>query len=121
MKLRFKTVLAALGMAVAVPATAFADLSKIETRQEIVQTIKGKHLTLFAIKQNVSPEGQIAGRAYGRDVKGQWQWQNGYFCRDLYWGKMDLGPNCQEVRVSGDTIRFTSDRGTGRYADLRLR
>ncbi len=103
------------------PVAAFAELSKIETRNEFVQAINGKHLTLFAIKLNVTPEGQIAGRAYGRDVTGKWQWQNGFFCRDLYWGQTDLGPNCQEVRVDGDTIRFTSDKGAGRYADLQLR
>lgn len=116
----------ALSMAVAgalafLPGMAFAELSKIETRQEFVDAIQGKHLTLFAIKLNVTPEGQIDGRAYGRDVSGQWQWQNGYFCRDLYWGQTDLGPNCQEVRVDGNTIRFTSDKGAGRYADLKMR
>ena len=75
----------------------------------------------MGIKVTVTPDGHINGKAYGRPVKGKWKWSDGYFCRDLSWGKMDLGPNCQEVRVNGKTVRFQSDRGTGRFADLRMR
>jgi hypothetical protein len=54
-------------------------------------------------------------------VRGAWRWNGDYFCRSLYWGEMDLGPNCQAVRLKGDTIRFISDEGTGQFADLYLR
>jgi hypothetical protein len=46
---------------------------------------------------------------------------NGYFCRDLFFGEDDLGFNCQLVQVNGETLRFTSDQGQGIYADLTLR
>ena len=54
-------------------------------------------------------------------VRGAWNWQNGYFCRNLYWGSREIGTNCQEVKISGDLVRFTSDLGEGNYADLMLR
>jgi len=34
---------------------------------------------------------------------------------------MDLGANCQAVERKGNTMRFTSDQGRGRSADLYLR
>ena len=41
--------------------------------------------------------------------------------RASYYGNRDLGPNCQAVKVRGNTLRFISDRGEGIYADLKLR
>ena len=94
---------------------------KVTSKDQFVQLVEGKDLKLTGITVNVTPSGQIKGRAYGFGVSGQWQWRDGYFCRSLYWGKTDLGPNCQQVEVQGNTIRFTSDRGTGQFADLRMR
>lgn len=102
----------------AAPAMAF---EKITSKTDFMNIVQGKNLTILGISVNVQPNGAIGGKAYGRPVKGEWRWSDGYFCRDLYWGEMDLGPNCQEVRVNGNTIRFQSDKGTGRFADLRIR
>lgn len=100
----------------------FADgFDQIESRDSFVSLISDKKLTRLGINLVVTPSGQIAGRAFGRDVTGAWQWNGGYFCRDLYWGERDLGANCQAVKIDGSTIRFVSDRGTGQYADLTLR
>ncbi|MFY0693332.1 MAG: dihydrodipicolinate reductase [Paracoccaceae bacterium] len=103
------------------PAFAEAVFNPVKTESQFVEIVEGKDLTLFGISLSVSPEGKIAGRAFGRSVTGAWTWKDGFFCRDLYWGQRDLGPNCQEVRVNGKKIRFTSDRGEGRFADLTLR
>ncbi len=111
-------VIGALLMSTPLAAQAF---DKVKSRDQFVQIVSGKDLKLTGITLNVTPSGQIKGRAFGFGVKGQWQWQNGYFCRSLYWGKTDLGPNCQEVKVRGDLIRFTSDKGTGQFADLKMR
>ena len=83
--------------------------------------VKDRALTRLGIKLNVSPDGKISGRAFGQKVTGDWKWQGGYFCRDLYVGGDELGANCQLVQVNGNTVRFTSDRGQGIYADLRLK
>lgn len=92
----------------------------IRDRDQFVQIVSQGTLSRFGIKLTVEPDGRIDGRAFGAKVRGAWNWQDGFFCRDLYWGQRDLGANCQEVKVSGDTLRFTSDQGTGQYADLRL-
>lgn len=105
---------------IALPAHA-GGFEHVDDRPSFVSLIDGRTLTRFGIKLSVTPDGRITGRAFGRDVTGAWQWRAGYFCRDLYWGSKDLGPNCQAVKVQGRTVRFISDRGTGEYADLTLR
>lgn len=109
-----------LAMALAPPASA-EGFSQISEKGAFVSLVEGRELTRFGIKLDVTRDGRIKGRAFGRDVTGAWRWKSGYFCRDLYWGQMDLGPNCQAVKVRGQTMRFISDRGTGQFADLQLR
>lgn len=115
-----KAALIVLGLT-AMPVAALADFAPIKTKSEFMQKITGKHLTMLGIKVKVSPNGQIAGRAMGWDVAGDWKWSGGYFCRNLSWGGDDIGYNCQEVSVNGNKVRFQSDRGTGKSADLRIR
>ena len=101
-------------------AAAQAELRKLKTFDEFVAFVQGKTLTRPLIKLRVSTDGRIEGRGARWDVEGTWRWNNGYFCRDLYWGGDALGYNCQEVRANGNRIRFTSDRGAGRSAEFRL-
>lgn len=105
----------------AAPVAAQGDFEQVTERERFVSLIEGRDLTRFGIRLEVTSDGQIQGRAFGRDVTGAWRWAQGYFCRDLYWGRMELGANCQAVRQNGDTLRFISDQGTGQYADLYLR
>ena len=93
----------------------------LTSRDSFVRVIEGRELRRFGIRLTVTPDGRIEGRAFGADVTGQWDWDGDYFCRDLSLGNEDLGFNCQSVEVSGQTVRFTSDQGTGEYADLTLR
>ena len=112
------TILATFSMLAAAPAAAF---QKVDDRDRFVGLIQGKELKRFGVTLVVTPEGTIRGRGFGRPVTGAWNWNQGYFCRSLVWGERDLGDNCQEVRVQGETIRFTSDQGAGDFADLQLR
>ena len=95
--------------------------SQITDRSQFVSLIENRDLTRFGIRVNVTPAGDIKGSAFGSSVTGAWRWDGPYFCRDLYWGDMDLGANCQAVERKGNTMRFTSDQGQGRSADLYLR
>ncbi len=113
-------VLALLACGFALPANADG-FSKISDRGTFVSLMDGRQLTRIGIKLNVTPDGQIKGRAMGYDVTGSWAWKGGYFCRDLFWGGDDLGTNCQAVKVQGNTVRFISDKGTGEFADLRIK
>lgn len=102
-------------------APASAELAKVSDRDQFVQLVTGKTLSRTLVRLTVTPDGQIRGNGAGWDVNGSWSWQDGYFCRDLFWGGDALGYNCQEVRADGQSIRFTSDRGAGDSADFRLR
>lgn len=110
----------ALGIAAGAPAAA-DDFDRVESRDEFVQLVAGRALTRFGITLNVTPEGEIDGRAFGQRVTGAWRWDGGYFCRDLAFGTESLGPNCQVVEKRGEVLRFTADEGKGDHADLRLR
>ena len=100
---------------------AFADFQKVETRSDFVALVSGKTLTRPLVKLNVAPNGRISGKGATWDVSGNWKWQGGYLCRNLIWGGDDLGYNCQEIKVHGNTMRITSDKGAGQSADFRLR
>ena len=115
-------VLSVICFAICAAAPAWAELRKVESQQEFVTLIQNKTLTRPLVKLTVSPDGRIAGRGARWDVEGSWSWQDGYFCRDLFWGGDALGYNCQEVRATSDgRIKFTSDRGAGDSAMFRLR
>ncbi len=93
----------------------------VASQDQFLTLVQGRELTRLGIRLSVSADGDIAGRGFGQPVTGAWAWSDGYFCRDLFYGDQDLGPNCQLVTINGETIRFTSDRGTGIFADFRLR
>jgi hypothetical protein len=115
-----QTVLTAImGISIATPALA-EQFEVVSDKSTFLSLVEGRELKRLGISLEVTDTGEITGRAFGRDVSGNWQWREGYFCRDLYYGTRDLGPNCQQVAINGETIRFTSDRGEGIYADLRL-
>ena len=78
-------------------------------------------LRLFGIKLQIMEDGRIEGKAMGRDVVGDWEWQDGFFCRSMFWGERDIGYNCQEVSIEGKKIKFTSDRGTGANARFLIK
>lgn len=111
-----------LGLAIAICAVtpALAEFQKVDSEAEFRRLVAGKTLTRPMVRLQVSPQGAISGRGMTWDVTGRWTWQNGYFCRDLAWGGDDLGYNCQEVKVNGRKVRFTSDRGTGDSADFTM-
>ncbi|SMX24533.1 hypothetical protein [Boseongicola aestuarii] len=94
---------------------------RVEDEANFVKLVKDRDLKRFGIRLQVSDSGQIVGRAFGQDVTGKWDWQNGFFCRDLYLSGKALDPdNCQLVEVRGNTVRFTSDMGRGDSAALRI-
>lgn len=100
---------------------AYADgFRTITNGDDFVSLVKDRELKRFGITLRVTPEGDIDGSAFGTQVSGAWRWEDGFFCRDLYYGQRDLGPNCQVVQQRGETLRFIADQGQGQSADLRL-
>ena len=106
---------------VGMSAPSLAEFAVISNEMEFVSMVEGKDLQRVFINLNILSDGEILGSAVTKPVTGNWQWKEGYFCRSLFWGQRDLGYNCQEVSITGEKIRFTSDKGEGDYADFTLR
>jgi hypothetical protein len=107
-----------LGTALPVVAEEFR---RITEQSEFIRLVADRDLTRLGIRLEVSPEGGIGGSAFGTGVTGAWAWRGSYFCRDLRFGRQELGLNCQAVLVNGNTVRFVADQGQGDFADFRLR
>ena len=122
--IRHFTILAIAGLGLGLivgPRTAQAEEFRVvDSDTRFVALIEGRELRRLGIRLTVTPTGEIQGRAFGGPVTVQWRWENGYFCRDLFWNDTDLGYNCQLVQENGPTLRFTSDQGAGMFADLTL-
>ncbi|MEZ5756454.1 MAG: dihydrodipicolinate reductase [Paracoccaceae bacterium] len=98
--------------------------SRISDKSAFLQTVEGKELRLglFGIALKVEEDGEIKGRALGWDVTGTWEWQDGYFCREMDWSGYPIPKNCQLVEAKGgEEIRFTVDKGAGDSASFKLR
>jgi hypothetical protein len=118
----FPLVVAAV-LAAAVPALA-NDFTPVRDETTFMSLVEGRELRLgrFGVSLTLSPDGQIKGRALGWDLTGNWDWQDGYFCRDMDWSGYKIPFNCQLVEVSDNqVVRFTVDRGAGDSASFKLR
>jgi hypothetical protein len=99
------------------------DFQPIREKSEFLSLVGGKELrlNLFRISIKLTEDGQIQGSALGWDLNGRWNWEDGYFCRDIDWSGTAIPFNCQLVEAKGDTvIRFTVDKGAGDSASFRL-
>ena len=109
--------------ATALPASA-NDFEPVSDLSEFLSLIEGRELRLglFGVALKVMPDGRIDGTALGDTVTGSWNWQDGFFCRELDWGGTPIPYNCQLVEVRGNrVIRFTVDQGAGDSAQFNLR
>ncbi len=118
MKLLFAPICASM---IAFAAPAFADYQPVSTKADFVALMSGKSLTRPLVRLQVLPDGSISGMGAAWEVTGEWEWEAGYLCRNLYWGGDDLGYNCQSVEADGAKVRITSDKGTGDSAVFSLR
>jgi hypothetical protein len=96
----------------------------VSDRAEFLTAMSGKDLSnrLYGLTLSVADDGSISGRAAGYDVTGNWQWRDGFFCRDMNWGGKEIPYNCQLVEIrNGNEMRFTVDQGSGDSASFMLR
>ena len=98
----------------------FASDTIITNRSDFENLVIEKKLKRFLISLSVTSDGKIKGSAAGRNVTGDWDWIDGFFCRTLLWGKRELKYNCQQVNFDGKRLRFTSDLGKGQSASFAL-
>ena len=93
----------------------------VKNRSDFENLVIEKKLKRFLISLSVTSDGKIKGSAAGRNVTGDWDWIDGFFCRTLLWGKRELKYNCQQVTFDGKRLRFISDRGKGQSASFAVR
>lgn len=110
--------------AFALPHPVWGDsFTRVETREAFLAALGEKtlHFGMFGIRLDVRADGTIKGSAMGWDVTGTWNWQDGYFCREMDWSGTPVPFNCQLVEQNGDELRFTVDKGAGDSARFALR
>jgi hypothetical protein len=109
----------------ATPVAATAnDFEPVRDQGAFLDLVKDRVLRigLYDLSISLKPDGQIEGNALGWAITGTWQWQDGYFCREMDWSGTPIAYNCQLVEVQdGEKLRFTVDRGAGDAAVFRLR
>lgn len=117
-----KRAIFALLLVLGSPAIA-QTLDRITDEAAFLALIDGRSLSnrLYGISLIVTADGNITGDALGWDVTGGWDWQDGFFCREMAWGGDPIPYNCQLVEARGDNVRFTSNQGTGETASFKLR
>ena len=93
----------------------------ITNRSDFENLVIDKKLERFLISLSVTGDGKIKGFGVGRNVTGDWDWIDGFFCRTLLWGVRELKYNCQQVTFDGNRLRFISDKGKGQSASFALR
>ncbi len=112
-------------MLLSAPVVAEAnDFQPVRDKSDFLSLVGDRALQigLYNLSLNILPNGMIEGSALGWDITGNWQWQGGYFCREMDWSGMAIDYNCQLVEVRGDDrLRFTVDRGAGDSATFGLR
>ncbi len=120
-----RRMLPALGLFLLTAAPAVAnDFQPVREQSAFLSLVQGRELRLglFGVSLQVLPDGRIEGSALGWDLKGSWNWQDGYFCREIDWSGSIIPYNCQLVEAAGDDkIRFTVDKGAGDSASFSLR
>ena len=102
-------------------SSALAEPKVVTTSDEFIERVTDKTLTRPFITLTVSSDGKIHGKGALSKITGAWLWEDGYFCRNLRWGRRDLKYNCQRVTSDGNKLTFTSDRGAGDSASFTLR
>jgi hypothetical protein len=105
-------------------AAEATDFQPIKEKGDFLSLVQDRDLRIgiYNLTLNVLPDGKIKGSALGWEITGKWQWQDGYFCREMDWSGMPIEYNCQLVEASGaERMRFTVDRGAGDSATFKLR
>ncbi|MCT4558604.1 MAG: hypothetical protein N4A61_11175 [Pelagimonas sp.] len=100
---------------VAFVGPAHADIYKrIDTAADFNTHIVDKKLVFEHGTARIRADGSTGGRLKKQGkFYGNWIWQSGYYCRNLVIAGEQTGTDCQLVEVSGNTARFTRNRGGG--------
>jgi len=96
--------------------SADAKPKRIKTQAEYTQLVVGKTLrqgenTWFKGNAN----GTMTGMHNGEKFSGNWQWHKNFVCRNgAFAGKDPIGTDCQVVRIEGNQLYITRNKGKGK-------
>ena len=101
---------------------AFADSYKrIKFEADFRAQVVGKTITFDGGTAVINADGTTNGTITGKGAYyGAWQWNNGYYCRNLVIEGSETGTNCLKVETTGDMVRMTYDQGKGRVIEARM-
>lgn len=99
------------------------DFKRVATLDDYMSTVVGRQI-VFGDKKNTTTthaDGTMTGTIAGKPIVGQWEWSNGYFCREGKHGDDVMERDCQVLEVSGDKIKIIRNEGSGSTSIFSLK
>lgn len=98
------------------------DFQRITTLEEYTSSVVGRKIVLGGKEDTTTThaDGTMTGMFKGKPIVGTWEWENGYFCREMKIGDQVRKRDCQLMEVSGNSIRVIRNEGKGDTATYKL-
>ena len=109
------TLAASLALGIAT-GPAVAGFKWIKTEKEYREKVVGRQVIDDAGNSYViKPDGTLSGKMKnGAKVRGAWNWQGRYWCRNVAVNKKLLPTDCQKIEIDGNRYRMTREKGKGK-------
>ena len=86
---------------------------QITTEKEFRAKVVGKKLITERGNVTIQADGSLTGQLGGKEVSGEWTWDDGYYCRSVAFGNRQLRDDCQMVTIVGKEVTFYRKKGYG--------
>ena len=98
------------------------DFKRIKTSKQYRAAVVGRTIVGGGAHYIVHADGTITGKApNGQKFSGTWNWRGNHWCRRGTVGNEVLAHDCQQVFISGNTLRFVRNRGRGKTVEAKIR
>ncbi|MCL6284116.1 hypothetical protein M3P21_11300 [Ruegeria sp. 2012CJ41-6] len=116
-----KTLFTVSAVMLAFSGSAMAAEKQIKSAADFDSKVVGKTLTYGDGTHIKIGAGSLNGKTgKGQKIKGAWNWQGKYFCRNVQIGDNMLPTDCQKVTLDGNAITFTREKGKGKASQASL-
>jgi hypothetical protein len=109
-----KSLLAASALVILASGPALA-WERVITEQQFREYVVDRHIDTPEGNSFTShADGRVTGRWGGQRMVGGWQWNQGFWCRNVRVGQApETGTDCQLVELRGNQVRITRNQGRG--------